>query len=167
MRYLSILRVVFFPAVVSAGDLLTPRPLDSIAAETLNRALASSEIVRSLVSTLESSDVIVHILSSRQLPSGIAGVTRLVASRGGYRYVRITIATDLPPAAGTAILGHELQHACELAQSHAHDAATVRDVFTHAGYRWGDYFETAAAIRVEKMIRMERRAPARVGLPGQ
>ena len=167
MRYLSILCVVFLPAVVFAGDKLTPRPLDPIAAETLERALASSELVRSLVSTLESSNLIVHIQSSRQLPSGIGGVTRFVVSRGGFRYVRITIAIDLPPAARTAILGHELQHACELAESTAHDATTVRDLFTHAGHRSGEYYETAAAIRVEKIIRMELRGPASVALPGK
>jgi hypothetical protein len=167
MRYLSMLCVLFFPAVGFAGDSLTPRPLDAIAADSLARALAGSALVRSLVATLESSNVIVHIQASRQLPSGIGGVTRFVVSRGGFRYVRITIAVDLPPTARTAILGHELQHACELAQSNAHDSATVRDLFMHAGHRSGDYFETAAAIRVENTIRRELRAPAGVPFPGK
>jgi hypothetical protein len=167
MRYWCVLSVLLFPAGLFAGDSLTPRPLDPLAAETLERALAGSALVRSLVSTLESSNVIVHIQSSRQLPSGIAGTTRFVVSRGGFRYVRITIAIALPPTERTAILGHELQHACELARSDAHDPAAVRDLFTQAGHRSGEYFETAAAMRVEKMIRLELRASARVVFSGQ
>jgi hypothetical protein len=168
MRYLSILYVLLFPAVVSAGDPLTPRPLDPLAAETFERALAGSRLVRSLVATLESSNVIVHIQASRQLPASIGGMTRFVTARGGYRYLRITIAVDLPPSAQTAILGHELQHACEVAESGADDVASLQKLFARVGRRNGEYFETQSALRVEKMIRMELRAtPAAVTHPGK
>ena len=92
MRYLSIFVFAFslVPSFAIAGEPLTPRPLDPVAIDAFARAQAQSALVRSLVATLESSNVIVHIVSSRSLPAGIGGTTRFVTSRGGYRYVRIT-----------------------------------------------------------------------------
>src|SRR4029453_3227616 len=102
MRYLSIVvfAVILVPSSVTAGEPLTPRPLDPVAAEIFARARAQSAVVRSLVSTLESSNVIVHIVSARNLPMGVGGTTRFVTSRGGYRYLRITIAEELSKSGG-------------------------------------------------------------------
>jgi len=160
MRYLSIFVFAVFlvPAFATAGEPLTPRPLDPIAAEAFARAQEQSAVVRSLVATLESSNVIVHIVSSRDLPLGIGGTTSFVTSRGGYRYVRITIATDLSKSGRAAILGHELQHACEVAASAADDVESVRELFEKEGHRAGDYFETRKAIDAERMVRNELNA---------
>ena len=154
MRYLSIVFLFVFPSFVLAGEPLTPRPLDATAAAILERALARSPSVRALVRELESSDVIVHIETCWQI-NGPSGTMRFVARSGGYRYVRITIATGLPHNSRTAILGHELQHAVEVARSTAGDVDGVRRLFESEGYRttgW-DVFETEAAQRVEKIIR--------------
>ena len=160
MRYLSIFvfAVLVVPSFALAGEPLTPRPLDPIAADAFARAQAQSAVVRSLVATLESSNVIVHIVSSRSLPVGIGGTTRFVTSRGGYRYVRITIAIDLSKSGRTTILGHELQHACEVAASAADDAESVKELFEKEGHRAGDYFETRAAIDAERLVRNELNA---------
>ena len=160
MRYLSIVVFAVFavPSFGFAGEPLTPRPLDPIAADAFARAQAQSAVVRSLVATLESSNVIVHIVSSRTLPMGIGGTTRFVTSRGGYRYVRITIATDLSEAGRTTILGHELQHACEVAASAADDVESIKELFEKEGHRAGDYFETRAAIDAERLVRNELNA---------
>jgi hypothetical protein len=157
MRYLSIFVFAFLlvPSLSLAGEPLTPRPLDPFAADAFARAQAESAVVRSLVATLESSNVIVHIVSSRSLPMGIGGTTSFVTSRGGYRYVRITIAAALTKSDRTTILGHELQHACEVATSEADDAESVKQLFEKEGHRAGDYFETMAAINTERQIRNE------------
>ena len=158
MRYLSIFvfAVLVVPSFAIAGEPLTPRPLDPLAADAFARAQAQSAIVRSLVATLESSNVIVHIVSSRNLPAGIGGTTRFVTSRGGYRYVRITIAVDLSQSGRTTILGHELQHACEVAASAADDAESVKQLFARNGRRVGEYYETRAAVNTERLVRMGR-----------
>jgi hypothetical protein len=159
MRYLSIFLfvLVLVPSFAAAGERLTPRPLDPIALDAFALAQANSVTVRSLVARLEASNVIVHIESSRMLPFGIGGATRFVTSRGGYRYVRITIAVDLPRASRPAVLGHELQHACELAQSKADDLDSVRELFERQGHRLGEFFETRAAIDAERLVRRELR----------
>ena len=159
MRYLSIvLSLLIVPSLALADDKLTPRPLDPLAAETFAHAVEHSAVVRALVARLESSNVIVHIETSLQMPSGIVGATRFVTTRGGYRYLRITLGSDLTPRVRSAILGHELQHACEVANSSAADVEGMRELFEHEGHRAGEYFETRAAIQTEQNVRIELRA---------
>jgi hypothetical protein len=162
MRYLSmlvIIAVVFLIvltfASVAAAASYTLRPVDPVAAETLDFAVARSAMVRSLTTAIESSNLIVHIASSNELPLGIGGTTRFVFSSGGYRYVRITVAAALPLRIRGAILGHELQHARELAESTADDPISVRRLFEQTGYRTGAFFDTRAALDAERHVRME------------
>ena len=162
MRYLSMFVVIMFVfvfalsfAAIAAAEPLTPRPLDPIAAETFARGIEQSATIRTLVTTLEGSNVIVHIESSKTLPLGIGGLTRFIVSRGGYRYVRVTISADLPLRTRTSILAHELRHACEIAQSDAGDYAALHELFTRAGHRVGEYYETRAAQETERQARME------------
>ncbi len=160
MSYLSIFVFAFVlvASPVSAGEPLTPRPLDPIAIDTFARAQAQSSVVRSLVATLEASNVIVHIVSSRNLPMGIGGTTQFVTSRGGYRYVRITIAADLWVSGRVIILAHELQHACEIATSDADDVESLKQLFEKAGHHAGFYYETFAAIEAGRLVRSELNA---------
>lgn len=162
MRYLSMFVVVILVfvfaisfAAIAAADTFSPRPVDPLAAETLARGVERSATVRAMVATLEGSNVIVHIQSSRELPYGIGGWTRFITSRGGYRYVRITIAADLPLRARSIILAHELQHACEIAESGAADAEGIRELFVRAGRRVGEFYETRAALETERHAALE------------
>lgn len=107
------------------------------------------------------SNLVVHIESSRSLPSGISGTMRFVISRGGFRYVRISLSTDLRSEARAAILGHELQHACEVAASDAHDTDAVQRLYQDVGHHptnSQDVFETRAALLVERQVKAELRA---------
>jgi hypothetical protein len=135
--------------------LFSVRSVDPIAAETLDYAVTRSDVVRTLIATLERSNVIVHIQASRDLPSGIGGITRFVVSRGGYRYLRITIAAQLPERLRAAMLAHELQHACEIAASAANDVDSLRRLFGRTGRSNGGFFETSGAIDVEHAVRRQ------------
>jgi len=159
MRYLSIvLLLLFVPAIAIAQGKLTPRPLDPVAADTFAHAVAGSAVVRSLVERLEASNVIVHIVSVPQMPAGIGGTTVFVTSRGGYRYLRITLGANMPLRFRSGILGHELKHACEVADSSATDVEGMRQLFENEGHRAGQYFETSAAIAIERNVLLELRA---------
>jgi hypothetical protein len=162
MRYSSIFSFVvmlaLIPQFASADVPLALRALDPMAADIITEALTRSRSVRGLVRELQSSDVIVHIDTCWQLLNGASGTMRFVVRSGGYRYVRITILSGLPPHSRTAILGHELQHALEIARSKAGSVDEVRKLFESEGYRtsgWNDTFETDAARRVERLIRSE------------
>jgi hypothetical protein len=161
MRYWSIFVFVLMPSLVSASDYLAARPVDGIAAEALERVVARSATARALLERLDASNVIVHIESSRTMPSGIGGMTRFVVSRGGVRYLRITIGTNLPGRLRAAILAHELQHACEVADSAADDAVNLRVLFEQQGHRNGEFFETTAAIEAERHVQLELRTARR------
>lgn len=95
---------------------------------------------------LERSDVIVHIepwpLQHHQRRVG--GMLRFVTRAGGFRYLRITLGIRLPRDTAVALLGHELQHALEVAD----DTSVVDDVTFEALYhRIGDTCQHAAAVR--------------------
>src|SRR5687767_3060208 len=121
MRYLSVLMSLLCLSTAADAQSYAVRPVDPVAAVTFARAVARSEVVRALVATLESSNVIVHVQTSATLPSGFGGTMRFVANRGGYRYLRVTIGTHLSDDARIAIFAHELKHACEVAESDAAD----------------------------------------------
>ena len=139
------------------ASLFSVRPVDPIAAATLDFAAQRSAIVRSLIDSLRASNVIVHVESSRTLPDGIGGTTRFIVSRGSVRYLRITIEADLPIEARVGLLAHELRHACEMSDSGARDTGELRSLFERVGMRRGNYFETAAAIEIERRVRAELR----------
>lgn len=156
MRFWSMVFLFVFPALVAANAVDPVRPLDHSAAATLAGARQRSAIVRQLLEALAGARVIAHFEMSRQLPSGIGGTTCFVASRGGYRYLRIAVSSALPANARVAMLGHELQHAVEIAQSPAHDLAAMRQLWLDRGYTTnGLYFETQDALRVERAVRRE------------
>ena len=156
----SCVLVLLFTVTLSGDETSRLRPLDPLAAETIARAIERSTIVRALADRLESSNVIVHVEMSRALPLGIGGTMRFVASRGGHRFVRVSLSMTMPRDARTWILGHELQHACELADSTASDIAGVRKLYEavgHRGHGLAEVYETRAAIDVERRVRAEVR----------
>ena len=156
MRYWCIALLLGCPSLVFADLPVAVRPADAMADTILVRAMERSAIVRSLVRRLESTDVIVHVETSMQLPGGLSGATRFVTSRGGHRFLRVTLSAHLRNDESTIMLGHELQHATEIAEAPVHDIVAVERLLRSTGYRTGSYiFETASARHTEKMIRFE------------
>lgn len=157
MRYWSIVLLVWFsPSLTFAEVPLTPRTLDPEATATLALAIERSPLVRALVAEIESSNVVVHIQFSWELPGGIGGTTRFVTSQGGYRYVRIVLSNRLQGNDRVAILGHELAHAAEIARSDANDRDGIRRLWAATGFQIAElFFETRSAQRAERTIRQE------------
>ena len=125
------------------------RALDEIARMALEEGLSGSPEFRRLASELGDSDLIVHVMSVDTLPGKAAGTTLLTSSGDRHRYVRVSLLNHLAPDDRIAILGHELQHACEIARSDAHDTASVRSLFRSIGQRveaTREAYETTAAI---------------------
>lgn len=96
--------------------------------------------------------------------AGIAGFVTFIASNAGWRYIQVKIARSLPRGVQVAILGHELQHAVEIA-----DAAEVVSEASLAAFygRIGSEhrvggcrsFDTRAAIEVQQRVFREWRTP--------
>ena len=93
-----------------------------------------SPTFRSIVDGLAGSFVIVHLVPSASLPSDLVGGLQFVTTAAGYRYLRVSMRTDLGLAELIAALGHELQHAFEIGQAPAVvDAVTLREFYRVTG----------------------------------
>jgi hypothetical protein len=134
------------------------RPLDPLTSAAYERGHRQSARFRALVVELDASDLIVHIVTTAALPPGVFGTTRLVTHLGGARYVRVELASSLTLKMRVSILAHELQHACELAQSGASSPSAVRALYQAIG-RMADgraeRFETSDAERVSRLVWVE------------
>jgi len=134
------------------------RPADSRSAELLGTAVASSPTVAALVGSLQGADVIVSVqVTLRRF--GFAGDLRILTAAGGRRYLMIRISAEQSPWAQVAYLGHELQHANEIAQAHdvQDDDGLIR-LMTRIGHKGsGGAFETDAAQRVTRQVQAELR----------
>jgi hypothetical protein len=71
---------------------------------------------RALIERLETTDVVVYVQCARLRPR-LDGELTFISAAGGLRYVLVRIAWDLALPRKIAILGHELQHALEVADN--------------------------------------------------
>ena len=137
------------------------RAADSGINMLVERGLAQSPTFRRLYEQLGQSDLIVHLERGPQPWLG-AGFNQFVAEVGDRRFVRITLNVAQLDAEAVALLGHELQHAVELA-----DAPDVDDIdgyerlYRRIGYqscsRETRCFDTLAAVSAGRAILKELR----------
>ena len=90
------------------------RSTDPRVQEWLRIGAAESQTFRSLLNTLADSDLIVHVQSVDRLMT--AGQTYFVTATPTVRYVRIEVTLHGNVNEMIALIGHELQHAVEIAQ---------------------------------------------------
>lgn len=162
MKSLCVLLVSLHVAAapLAADSQARVRPVDPWASETFDRAESRSALVRALVRELQQSDVIVHVATVTSLRDARAGMTRFVTSTGGYRYVRVELHRALLPDARAAILGHELQHAVEIARSTAASHEAIRALFSTIGAPVGGsgtVYDTQDAIDATQIVWRELR----------
>lgn len=118
--------------------------MDADITASLARGSRTSPTLRALLDGLEQSDVIVYI-EARWLHGGeAAGSTRFVTHAGGQRYLRVTVDILVQGDAAIALIGHELQHASEIARAPwVVDQATLDELYRTIGR--ADCTSTAAA----------------------
>jgi hypothetical protein len=120
--------------------------------------LARSATFRQLVDQLNASDVVVYV-ALKQTRDGLgAYLSHDVAVAGGRRYLHIAIETLGTDRHIVARLGHELQHAVEVAQApNVRDAAGLERLFSQLDIRsvCNGCFETAAALKVQAAVEAE------------
>lgn len=159
MRYWYIAFILCWPSSTFGDPAFHIRPIDARAAAILARAVDRSPLVRDLVARLAATNVIIHLGLSQQMPSGVLGTTRFGASRGGYRFLRISISAALRDDDAVPLIGHELQHAIEIAESDVADTAGLQRLMEATGYRMsGTLYETDAARAIEQDVRRDVRA---------
>jgi hypothetical protein len=124
--------------------------------ELLRAAVAASPTVAALVEALAPTNVIVVLEVTRE-GFGAAGDLRIQAVAGSARYLRIRVSGALEPWDQIAILGHELQHANEVAQApDVRDPAGLARLMRRIGRETlRGAFDTNAAAKTTAQVRRE------------
>ena len=91
------------------------RPDDSRSAAIVLEGMERSTTLRALIDALEARDVIIYIQMQPLLKGRLAGSVTWVTAAGRFRYIRVSWSPELSTSAAIATLGHELQHALEIA----------------------------------------------------
>jgi hypothetical protein len=125
----------------------------------IHHAADESPTVRALVDRLNRSDVVVYVRPARLSPT-LDGRTGLLSVAGGVRYLVIELACPRSARVQSVTLGHELQHAVEIADApEVVSARTLERFYSGIGIPDGDpgrrTFETAAARAVGERVRRE------------
>ena len=132
------------------------QPTDATSTSLLKEGLRRSATLRELAADIEASDVLVLVGVSHQ-PGMWRGVTSFVAAGDGVRILRVTLNARLLADEQLAVLGHELQHAREVAASRVVDQAGMERLFEKLGHQRGPRrgYETDAAQLIERRVRHE------------
>ena len=131
MRLLVLLGALLVPTAAFANAIGGPRirPNDLRSANLLLQGLQRSATLRSLVDELDDRDVIVYVEMQPRLRTGLAGRLTWITATPKFRYVRISWNPDIGTNAAIATLGHELQHALEVAREPSIVCATTLEAF--------------------------------------
>ncbi len=134
------------------------RGAGELAAALLDDGAHRSYTFAHLLDAIERSDVIVYVELAPDLPVSLAGRLMLAGCAHGQRYLRIQIAPAGSPEDLIATLGHELQHAVEVADApEVRDARALVELYARIGMggRDGEHFDTAAARTVGRTVKSE------------
>jgi len=142
--------------VMSAAVAYHVRSTDPRVQEWLRIGAAESQTFRSLLNLLGESDLIVHVQAVDRLAT--AGQTYFVTATGTARYVRIEVMFRGNVNEMVALIGHELQHAVEIAEERR-----IRDRQTLALFYKGmpgnsmttNEYDSVAARVIEDRVRRE------------
>ncbi|MEW5981185.1 MAG: hypothetical protein AB1806_02310 [Acidobacteriota bacterium] len=159
MRAPTIAAIVFAAAVTPAAAWTHTRPLTPGAAALIADAADRSSIIESLLQALERTDVVVYVSDQDNRSASMPqACLRWLSAAGGLRYVLVQIAPwQTMPLERIAWLGHELQHALEIAQApDVRDADGVARLYRRIGWEEGhNHFESDAARRIGDLVRDE------------
>lgn len=163
--------VVFVAAPVAQTESLADYPeTRTLPVRTTSTRLAGliregvrfSPTFQALADRLSNSDLIVYVDADCYAPEGLDGRLTFVGSAPAVRYVRIRVAYYPNAARQLAIIGHELQHAVEIADHPAIvDEESLGRVYSRIGYSNNmllprtHTFDTEAAVRTGRQVYRE------------
>ena len=133
------------------------RTTDPIIKSFLKRGLRQSSTFAAIVMRLQQSDVIVYVEGIDRLPNSLEGRLTILPVPRGFRYVRIQLRMRFSLDDSIALLGHELQHAVEIAEaSDVRDEKGLAKLYQRIGMNSGEHiYDTAAAQEMGRIVRRE------------
>ena len=133
------------------------RTMDAAIRKLLKKGVRHSPSFAALVTRLQDSDVYVYVEAVDRLPGALEGRLMMLPMAHGHRYVRIQIALRGPLEDAVAVLGHELQHAVEVAGAEdVIDQTSMAKLYERIGSRGGEHlYDTVAAQEMGRTVRRE------------
>jgi len=134
------------------------RPLQNETAAVIATGLRRSATFRALVEEIERSDVVVYVYATPHLSRYVGGGLDFVGASSKMRFLKVVLRFDLTPTEMVWILGHELQHAAEIAR---HPAVRSPEAFHRFYVEIGMHgaldhtFETSDAQDIGQQVRRE------------
>lgn len=148
-----------------SSPLAQVRPADARAAGLLLEGVQRSRTFRALLDEIEDGDLIVYVAAQPGLNRTIAGQVTWMAATGRVRYVRISLNPTLTTRVLVATLGHELQHAVEIAREPSIvDPSSLERYYEAHGINAPPHLEgwdTEQARVIGEAVRREMAAPRR------
>ena len=133
------------------------RTTDASIRKLLKRGFRGSYSFAALVRRIQQSDVYVYVEEVPRLPNGLEGRLMMLPAAYQHRYVRIQITLRGDPEDAVAVLGHELQHAVEVAEAlDVFDQDGLAKLYQRIGMRGGEHvYDTLAAQQMGRTVRRE------------
>jgi hypothetical protein len=140
------------------------RCLDARAKQLLAAAREQSATVAALVERLDATDVAIYVTTTApavRVAGMPRGTTALLSATAAGRYLQVWVDMRRPEAERVAVLGHELQHALEVAaDAGMRDSLSLAKLFERLGAESGAgagraktrQYETAMALDVEARV---------------
>ena len=133
------------------------RTFDSNLHALIAEGTRRSPLLRTLVNRLNRSTVFVYVQAA-VLPGNLSGRLTFVGRGLPWRYLRVEIECRRTTGDQVAALGHELQHAVEIADGAATDPSSIRALYGRIGFATDDSgrrFESNAAKDAGNRVRRE------------
>jgi hypothetical protein len=146
-----LLSVVVAPAFARTAPVSNLRTQDAALRRLIDAGIAGSPSLQALAADLARTDVIVYV-SCDFLPLGTNGRLTFTTAVDGWRYLHIQLDWHLSSQRRLSTLGHELQHALEIAGTPSVvDAESMARAFTDMGFGRRDVitqqvYDTQAAV---------------------
>ncbi len=169
MRYAAILLACALGTGSAAADTSRPfthtdpmlrvRPTSVLGRKVIDAGLTGSATFRGLMQRLERSDVIVYVDLRPNMPSGLGGLLEFMGRGGNNRYLHVTIGSLHHLDVLVALVGHELQHAAEVADAPSVlTAGELEALYRRIGVPSGaGRYDSAAALAAGLTVRAELR----------
>ncbi len=137
------------------GDKRIPRvrPADRVTRQLLEEGCRRSPTLRRLVEQIDHSDLIVYLESTTEVPRLTQAYLQLAGSTPAARFVRIAIKIPGRTDALISQVGHELEHATEIARvTDVRDQASMEALYRRIGDQNEAGWDTAAARLAGKTV---------------
>jgi hypothetical protein len=161
----ALIVLVLAPSAGAAGpmgDVTRVRPLNDQAAALVTEAKQKSATVRDLLKALENGDVVAYVQVVPAKEGAPTSTLQFVGASHTVRFILVQVAECKTPCRKIELLGHELQHAADVAQSPwVTDDGRLQAMLALTG--WVDKgsargYETPAAMRAERLVRRDVQA---------